>query len=167
MILEAELGLRKDIALLPHKALLGTYYTAAQLRKKASEFLRPFGLTDVQFNVLMLLKHQSGPGAGLNQAQLSGMMLVNRADITSVIDRMEKANLVNRNAAPSDRRCNIIKLTGHGRQVLNQIEPLYFEEVKKVMNGLTEKEQNRLIEMLEKIRDSIVNHKRQRAYRQY
>ena len=97
MSLEAELGLRKPVALLAHEALLNTYYTASCLRKKAGEFLRPFGLTDVQFNL---------------------MMLVNRANITSLIDRMEKAGLVARTSTPSDRRYNIIKLTGRGKKLL-------------------------------------------------
>jgi hypothetical protein len=61
MSLEFELNLRKPVTLLAHEALLNTYYTASCLKKKAGDFLRPFGLTDVQFNLMMLLKYQSGP----------------------------------------------------------------------------------------------------------
>jgi len=153
--LQVELGLKKPVALLAHEALLNTYYTASCLKKKAGDFLRPFGLTDVQFNLMMLLKHQTGPGEGLSQAQLSDMMLVNRANITSLIDRMEKAGLVARTSTPSDRRCNIIKLTHRGKRLLSQIEPLYAQEVERVMAALVETEQKRLIVMLEKIRGSI------------
>ena len=165
MLLEIELGFRNAVVLLPHKALLSAYYTSARLKKRATEFLRPFGLTDVHFNVLMLLQHQSEPNGGLSQTELSGMMLVNRADITSVIDRMEKAKLVNRTVIPADRRCNIIKLTSRGKYLLDQIEPLYFEEVKNIMKGLSEKEQARLIEMLDKIRSQIANNKGQQRYK--
>jgi DNA-binding MarR family transcriptional regulator len=153
--LEVELGLSKPVVLLAHKALLSTYYTASRLRKTAGEFLRPFGLTDVQFNLMMLLRHQSGPGGGLNQAQLSHMMLVNRANITSLVDRMEKAGLVTRTAAASDRRYNIIRLTGRAKELLAKIEPLYADEVRKIMAALLEAEQKELIAMLEKIRGNI------------
>lgn len=155
MSLDVELCLRKPVALLAHEALLNTYYTASCLRKKAGKFLRPFGLTDVQFNLMMLLEHQSGPGEGLSQAQLSSMMLVNRANITSLIDRMEKTNFVVRTPAPSDRRSNIVKLTGRGRKLLDQIEPLYTKEVKRIMAVLKQAEQKTLIAMLEKIRGNI------------
>lgn len=155
MSLEAELCLRKPVALLAHEALLNTYYTASCLRKKASEFLRPFGLTDVQFNLMMLLEYQSGPKEGLSQAQLSNMMLVNRANITSLIDRMERVNFVVRTPAPSDRRSNIIMLTGWGRKLLAKIEPLYTKEVKRIMAVLKQAEQKTLIAMLEKIRGNI------------
>jgi len=150
-----ELCLRKPITLLAHEALLNTYYTASCLRKRVSELLRPFGLTDVQFNLMMLLKYQSGPEEGLSQAQLSNMMLVNRANITSIIDRMEKAGLVVRTPAPSDRRSHIIKLTNRGRELLDRIEPLYTKEVKRIMAVLKQAQQKTLIAMLEKVRANI------------
>ena len=111
MSLEFELCLRRPFALLAHEALLNIYYSASCIKKKAGEFLRPFVLTDVQFNLMMLLKYQVDKDEGLSQAQLSSMMLVNRANITSLIDRMEKAGLAIRTPAPSDRRSNIVKLT--------------------------------------------------------
>jgi DNA-binding MarR family transcriptional regulator len=155
MALKQELGLRKPITLLPHEALLNVYYTASCLKKQAAEFFHPFGLTDVQFNLMMLLRHQSSPDQGLSQARLSDMMLVNRANITSLIDRMEKSDLVVRTPTPSDRRYNIIKLTGHGKKLLVEVEPLYAKEVKKIITSLKEPEQKRLITMLEKIRQGI------------
>lgn len=158
MPLDVELGLRKPVSLLAHEALLSTYFTASCLRKKAGNFLQPFGLTDVQFNLMMLLQHQSGSSDGLAQAQLSNMMLVNRANITSLIDRMEKADLVARTSAPTDRRYNIIVLTTHGKRLLSRIEPLYAQEVKNIMNVLAEADQKRLIGMLEKIRSNISDH---------
>ena len=155
MPLEYELGLRKPITLVPHEAILNIYYTASCLKKQAAEFFHPFGLTDVQFNLMMLLRHQSGPDQGLTQAQLSDMMLVNRANTTSLIDRMEKSGLVVRTSTPSDRRYNIIKLTGHGKKLLTQVEPLYTKEVKKTMAALKEVEQKKIIQMLEKIRSKL------------
>ena len=155
MSLEFELCLRRPFTLLAHEALLNIYYSASCLKKKAGEFLRPFGLTDVQFNLMMLLKYQSELDQGLSQAQLSSMMLVNRANITSLIDRMEKADLVIRTPAPTDRRSNIVKLTGRGRELLARIEPLYTKEVKRIMAALKLNEQKTVIEMLERIRGTV------------
>ena len=155
MSLELELCLKKPFTLLAHEALLNIYYSASCLKKKAGEFLRPFGLTDVQFNLMMLLKYQADQEGGLSQAQLSSMMLVNRANITTLIDRMEKTDLVVRTHAPSDRRTNIVKLTDRGKELLARIEPLYTAEVKRIMAALKQDEQKTVIEMLEKIRGNI------------
>ena len=155
MSLECELDLIKPISLLSHRAILNVYYTASQLRKKAEEFFQPFGLTDVQFNLMMLLRHQGSKEGGLNQAQLSKMMLVNRANITTLIDRMEKVNLVARTPSAADRRFNIIKLTSRGKKLLTQVEPLYVKEVRKVMAALKETEQKSVVDMLGRIRTNV------------
>ena len=155
MSLKEELNLRKPITLLSHKALLNIYYTASCLKKSADEFFRPYKLTDVQFNLMALLSHQVEPGEGLSQAQISEMMLVNRANITSLIDRMEKVSLVRRTISLEDRRSNVIKLTARGKKLFAQLDPLYIKEVKKVMMPLRESEQENLMEMLGKIRKKL------------
>ena len=138
-----------------HRALLNIYYTASCLKKFADVFFKPLGLTDVQFNVLMLLGYQSGPKGGLSQAQLSDMMLVNRANITTLIDRMEKADLVVRTAAAKDRRYNIVKMTAKGKKLFARVEPLYAKQINKIIAALKEAEQKRLIRTLEKIRPTL------------
>jgi len=155
MALNDELKLTRPIESAAHEALLNIYFTAACLKKRADEFFRPYGLTDVQFNALMLLKHQGSDEGGLNQVQLGEMMLVNRANITSLIDRMERAGMVERAPDKSDRRYNVIRLTGRGRKVLARVEPLYMEQVKKVMAVCRQSEQKALVSMLERIRNGI------------
>jgi len=154
MSLQQELSLKTSITPLAREAMLSVYYTASSIKKRADEFFRSLDLSDVQFNVLMLLAHQADPQGGLSQAQVSDMMLVNRANITTLIDRMEKADLVVRTAAPADRRYNIIKLTPYGQELLAQVEPLYMKEIEKAI-ALTQTEQRQLIKMLEKIRHNL------------
>ena len=155
MSLKEELNLRKPITLLSHRALLNIYYTASCLKKRADELFRPYKLTDVQFNLMALLTRQAKPGEGLSQARISEMMLVNRANITSLIDRMEKANLVRRAASLEDRRSNVITLTARGKKLFAQLDSLYTKEVKKVMGPLKEGEQESLIAMLGKVRRKL------------
>jgi len=155
MALERELSLRRPIKVLPHRSLLSIYYTASQLKKRADGFFREFGLTDVQFNVMMLLWYQSRPEGGLSQAELSDMMLVNRANVTSLIDRMEKSGLVKRTAAANDRRYNIVKMTGKGNKLFTKVEPLYARQVQEIMAVLKQGEQRGLIKLLGEIRSKL------------
>jgi DNA-binding MarR family transcriptional regulator len=155
MMLEHELGLKKGFTVLEHEAILNIYYTASQIKKQADEFFQQFGLTDVQFNVMMLLHYQSGSYGGLGQAQLSNMMLVNRANITSLIDRMEKAGLVMRTSAANDRRSNIIKMTAKGQKLFAKVEPIYGKLVKNTMAILKPIDQKKLISSLEAVRGAL------------
>lgn len=155
MSLKEELKLKKGFEVVGHEALLNIYYTANLLKKRADVLFRTSSLTDVQYNVMALLTYQAGEESGLSQAQLSDMMLVNRANITSLIDRMEKSGLVVRTAHSGDRRFNIIKLTSKGAKLFAKVEPHYIEQVRKVMSGATESEQKKLMAILEKVRANL------------
>lgn len=155
MGLKEELGLPNPIKHLPHEALLNIYHTAALAKKKADAFFKARGLTDVQFNVMTLLVTQAGENGGLTQVDLSRMMLVNRANVTTLIDRMEKANLVKRVAAQDDRRYNTIKLTTLGRKLYNDVAPEYVENAREIMKTLNKTETRQLIQSLERIRASL------------
>ncbi|HBG77695.1 MAG TPA: hypothetical protein DDW84_02435 [Phycisphaerales bacterium] len=152
MTLKQELNLKKGFDLLEHEAVLNVYFTATLLKKRADSFFKTLGLTDVQFNVLMLLHYQAENNEGLSQAQLGEMMLVNRANITTLIDRMEKANLVIRTSVSNDRRTNIIKLTANGKKLFAKAEPLYAQQVKEMMTGFNQTEQKNIISLLERVR---------------
>ena len=155
MALEKELGLKRPFSMPAHEALLNIYYTSSQMKKRADEFFATYGITSVQFNLMELLLRQADEEEGLTQAELSQMMLVNRANITSLIDRMEKADLVVRTPVPGDRRYNAIKLTAHGREVLLDVEERYLAAVAMVMSPLSQKEQMQLMNMLERLRENL------------
>ena len=155
MALQDELNLREASAPAAREMLLNVVHTATVIRKAGSDFLRQFGLTVVQFNVLMLLEHQRGGEPGLSQARLSEMMLVNRANMTTLIDRMEEAGLVQRTARPTDRRYNIIALTTKGEELLGKVEPLYLEEIRRRTAAFGPDQQRQLIRLLEQLRQQI------------
>ena len=155
MSLKSELGMRKGFENPAHEALLSIYYSAARVRKKAGEFFRRHGLTDVQFNVLSLLRHQSGEIGGLTQVELSKMMLVNRANITTLIDRMEKGGLVERKPVPDDRRYNIVRLTPHGQEMYAQVSGIYKRKIGEIMHVLDSSELESLKTILEKLRRNL------------
>jgi DNA-binding MarR family transcriptional regulator len=155
MTLKQELGLKQGFKEPAHEALLNVYYTASMMKKKADSFFAQYGLTDVQFNLLTLLYFQSGKEGGLSQAKISDMMLVNRANITSLVDRMEKAVLVTRDAHKKDRRFNIVKLTTKGRMLLEKVDPYYNGQIRKVMSPLSRSEMKTLMRLLEKVREKL------------
>ena len=153
MGLKEELKLSKDFFSTQHEALLNLYYTSIRIKKHASEFFSSYGLTDVQFNLMMMLKHHDS-GEGLSQARLSEMMMVNRANITGLIDRLEKAGFVQRTAA-ADRRYNMIQLTAKGSKLLDKADPAYGKEVQKAMSVLSEADLKRLVKVCEKLRGNL------------
>lgn len=153
MSLKEELGFRQGFHSPGHEALLNVYYTANVVKKRAGDYFRRHKVTDVQYNVLVLIKHQGADTGGLTQVELSRMLLVNRGNVTTLIDRMEKAGLVARTPVAEDRRCNLIQLTEKGRRLVDKVEEGYLEEIRRMSECLSEEEQVALTGYLERVRE--------------
>lgn len=154
MALKEELGFVNPIRDAAHEAVLNVVLTGEMLAKEATRLLRPFGLTEAQLNVLMLLKYQSD-GGGLSQTRLGRMLLVNRSNVTGLIDRMEEAGWVKRSAETGDRRVKRVKLTPAGRRILGRAEKVYMARIREVMAGLPDDGCAALCRILEKVRSRL------------
>lgn len=157
MPLQEELGYPFPVKAAPHEALMNILYTGTLLAKEGYKILRPHGLTDSQFNLLMLLKYQSDEDVGLTQTELGSMLLVNRSNVTGLIDRLEHSGWVERSGQANDRRVKRIRLTKKGRQKLESAEEVYYRRVTEIMGALSEKEQKQLTRLLEKVRERIAS----------
>lgn len=159
MSLQQELGLLHPFKDKAHEALVNIAFTGTVLSKEGQNLLNLYGLTLAQFNVLLLLKDQSVDGR-INQTGLGNMLMVNRSNITSLIDRMVKADLVRRVPDPDDRRVHYIEMTEKGEQVLSNANDAYFGHLAKIVSVLTSDECEQLAEILGRIRKQLtaVNH---------
>jgi DNA-binding MarR family transcriptional regulator len=151
--LKKELGLDQTIETMEHECLLNILYTATMLYKASYIYFRQYGITDAQFNVLIQLQYEKQQG--LSQTDLGRRLVVNKADMTGIIGRLEKAGLVGRENHPQDRRINIIKITRKGRDIVNKLEPGYFQEVKKVMSDMSKNDMKTIMKGMEKIRENV------------
>jgi DNA-binding MarR family transcriptional regulator len=107
--------------------------TGGVLLRESQHFFRPLGVTEAQFNVLNVL---AGAPAGLSQRELGDVLLVDRSNVTGLLDRMEKAGWVRREDHRQDRRIHRVVLTASGRRLWTRVWPLYLAAVGKVVAGL-------------------------------
>jgi DNA-binding MarR family transcriptional regulator len=155
MRLHRELKLKQPLASVNHEVLLSLVRTSSLMQKLSDRFFSQFGLTDVQFNILMILKEHGS--AGLSQQQLSEHLIVTKSNVVGLIDRLERSGYVKRMSHPSDRRFNQIVLTQKGEQLELRIEVLYFTEVDKMMNALSGPQKRAVIRAMERIREYIIS----------
>ena len=156
MGLHDELGYQKPFGHRGHEALLNIVLTGEILKKEGQKILSPFGITDAQFNVLMLLNYQSEDGR-LNQTELGNMLLVNRSNVTGLIDRMEKTGLVRRVSDEYDRRINLVEITPEGSKIMDSAQKAYFSRIDKIMADLSDSEKQNLCSFMEMIRKQVFN----------
>jgi DNA-binding MarR family transcriptional regulator len=154
MGLREELGLPHRFSHKSHEAMMNIVITGTLLVREGASLLRPFGLTETQFNILMLLKYQSDDGR-ISQTRLGNMLLIHRSNVTGIIDRMEKSGLVRRIPDPGDRRINHIEMTVKGGKTLEEAHAVYHARLDEVMSVLSESDFCKIIALHEGIRRKL------------
>lgn len=98
------------------------------------------GLSVTQFSVLEALLHL-GP---MCQRELGNKLLKSNANITVVLDNLEKRGLVKRKSDPEDRRKFQISLTAAGEEQIRSVFPQHVEAIVSEFSQLSPAEQQSL-----------------------
>jgi MarR family 2-MHQ and catechol resistance regulon transcriptional repressor len=120
--------------------------------KYVNTYPNEFGLTATKFNTLQVLNND--PRHGVTQNQLGSKLTVTGPNITGVIDRLERDNLVTRETHPNDRRANLVKLTDEGQRMFEQAADLHAIRTHQLISVLNPEERTLLAELLRRISDS-------------
>ena len=78
------------------------------------------------FDVLAQL---SFAGGRLRMSELADAVVISRSGVTRLVDRMERAGLVRREACPEDRRSMYATLTPSGKRALAKARPFHLRGV--------------------------------------
>ena len=120
--LQAEIKQTKPFPRRSSEALLSVLRTAALLQHQLNEILRPFGITDLQYNVLRILR---GAGAeGLCGREISERLVSKVPDVSRLLDRMAAMQLLRRDRDPADRRHVTARITPKGLRLLDEATPV-------------------------------------------
>ena len=147
--LQQEIKQTRPFRSLPEETFLNVLRASATLMAGLSELLRPAGLTQPQYNVLRILR---GAGqAGLPSGEIGERMLSRDPDVTRLIDRMEKLGLVVRERATADRRVVIVRITGHGLDVVDGLDQDMLILHENQLGHLGEERMRLLIDILQDV----------------
>ena len=152
MTLAREIKLNKEIDSIRHEALLNIVRTASLIEKISGAFFGKFHITEAQYNILIVLKLE---GRELTQIEIGERLVTSRANITSLIDRLEDKCFVKRKDVENDRRIYMIHLTEQGRRIVDKVEKAYVGKVEEIMSHLNESECKTISKSLEKLRESL------------
>lgn len=125
------------------------------LQKTGNEFFRGKGLTQAQFNTLMVLMYTRP--VGCRQNELCELLLVKPANVTGLVGRLQERGLVTRKVDSSDERARLVSISAKGRKLIRKVEPDYYSEIEKTMSVLANSEVKALTESVGKVQGSIVS----------
>lgn len=115
--------------------------------------LGAFDITAEQWQVLLKLsKHNN-----INQKILSQITNKDQPTLTRMLDILERKSLVERHVSKEDRRSFCINITEKGLALTEKLIP-YIEDIfKKILNGISEKNLNIYLDVLDQINKNISN----------
>lgn len=97
---------------------------ARALARRFDEALRPVGLTNGQFSLLMSLNRPEPAGMG----GVANLLAMDRTTLTAALKPLERRGLLTIAADPKDGRARVLSLTDAGRAVLAQAVPIWTRE---------------------------------------
>ena len=123
--LKKEISLNREFVDKGEALFLSVVWTWLCIEKTGRRFFGSFGLTDAQFNALMILWDYRK--RALKQHELADLMVVNRASAGAVIDRLQRNGWVRREVDPDDRRAFRVHLTDDGIAKLKKVRTPYYK----------------------------------------
>lgn len=141
---------QKGFTCLEEEAALNILRTAEVLLTQNASFLKPYGLTPTQFNVLRILR--GAGGAGLACSEVGERLIKHDPDITRLLLRMQTAGLISRKRSTTDRRVVIARITPEALKLLNRTDQPQTDLLKNTLGPLGEPVLKQLIVMLEDLR---------------
>jgi DNA-binding MarR family transcriptional regulator len=96
---------------------------ARALARRFDEVLKPMGLTNQQFSLLMALNRPAPPPMG----PVADLLAMDRTTLTAALKLLERRGLVRTEASPRDRRTRLLILTEMGKMALAAAVPVWRE----------------------------------------
>ncbi len=109
------------------------YLLTQETHKGVNHILKPYNLTMEQLYLLQILSESD---TGLPQNKISEKALKTPANITRIMDRLERKSLVARKTCPNDRRVFLVELTEHGHLLQHEATVIMECFFSKIYSGI-------------------------------
>ncbi len=119
---------------------------ADKLSGQAEQLMKASGLTGAQYNVLRILRGAGPHGMPCNA--ISERLISRDPDMTRLLDRMEKRNLISRERQKEDRRVVKARITDEGLKLLKKLDAPVRDLHKNQFAPLSSTRQKALLELL-------------------
>jgi len=117
------------------------------IERQGNRILEEHGLTLPQWLALGCVA--SGGLEGVPHAQIGATLMLSKAPVTGVVDRLERAGLVERKPDAHDRRVSRVVISAEGTAMWWRVEDAFKAYSRELFSGhLKEAEQEQLIELL-------------------
>lgn len=121
--------------------------------RRFEERARILSLTLPQCRVLVYLESNEG----VSQKRVAELTELDPMTLVRILDRMEADGWVQRRFDPADRRAHTVWLTADSKPILDHIARLISETRAEALQGLSNDERAKLLELLERVHANLAS----------
>jgi DNA-binding MarR family transcriptional regulator len=126
--------------------------TGRVLRKRFEQNVRGTGLTRAQWQVLK----EVFVNEGLNQGALAELLDVEPITVGRLVDRLERAGLIERRPNPTDRRAWSLYLRPAAHPLLETLKGISAETRAELLQGMSDVEIDEAMRLLGRMKDNLI-----------
>lgn len=131
------------------KLIVNIIYTHNWLTDLQKDVFKPYGITPQQYNVLRILRGQY-PNP-VSTCVIRERMLDRMSDVSRIVDRLVKKELVVRRTCMEDKRLVDVFISENGMRLLASVDERN-NQMDQLFSSLTELEAAQLSDLLDKLR---------------
>jgi DNA-binding MarR family transcriptional regulator len=150
--LREELQQSKPFKSLESEAYVNLVRTHSLLADGVNRLFKEHGVTQALYNLLRIVRGAGGEGIACTE--LSQRLVTRVPDVTRLVDRLVKADLITRNPSETDRRVVLLIATSKGLDLLDRMEEPMLSHHHERMAHMTAEELKNLIALLTKLRNA-------------
>ncbi|SDX49597.1 DNA-binding transcriptional regulator, MarR family [Lutibacter oricola] len=130
------------------KAMLNIKFTANYLDNIGSSFLKPFNISEQQYNILRILR---GAKKAITVKTIKERMVQKSPNSTRLMDKLCDKGLIDRMRCENDRRVVYVEINDKGLALLNKIN---IEEMDTGISTISNEDAKLLNDLLDKFREN-------------
>ncbi len=132
-----------------HRFAANVVYTSNWIKNQFYEFIKPFGLSSQQFNILRILR---GANDWVSMNDIKNRMVEKSPNATRLCDKLIEKKLIERKRNSRDRRLVFLKISKQGLQLLKEIDEHDDGSHMSFFNNISDEEAKIVSQILDKIR---------------
>lgn len=133
-----------------YEAILKILVTGSKLIDQVNQTLKPFDISEPQFNVLRILRGQKGQP--ISVLEIQERMIQRSSNVTRLVDKLLAKDLVNRSICEQNRRKMDIAITTKGLELLKKLDKAVLKLHEPFKNRLSDQEAEDLKLLLDKLK---------------
>ena len=132
-----------------HRLLSNIVFTGIWIKNQFEEFIKPFGVSPQQFNILRILRGAKG---WLSMYEVKDRMVEKSPNATRLCDKLLEKELLERERCHEDRRIVQLKISEKGLRLLQEIDEVDELTYVAFKENVNDEEARLVSQILDKLR---------------